>query len=180
MTGTTTKDRNGSVSSVKVTIPTGVANAGGVVTAPVEVESKNSTAQAPKIDITVSGGSAKVEIPVSNVSHGTVAVDRDGNETVLRDCVVTEDGVILNMDGNVTVKIVENGRIFSDTADVPWAEDAIAFTTARELFRGTGTDFEPNRDTNRAMVVTLLYQTKGIRTPERKQACRYAATSSPS
>ena len=158
--GTTTKDRDGNVSSVEVTVPANAANAGGVVTAPVEVESKSSTAQAPEIDIKVSGGSAKVEIPVSNVSHGTVAVvvDKDGKETVLRDCVVTKDGVVLNVDGNVTVKIVENGRTFPDTASVPWAEDAIAFTTARELFQGTGTDFEPNRDTNRAMVVTLLYR----------------------
>ena len=160
VTGTTTKDQNGSVSSVEISIPANVAGTGGVVTAPVGVESKNSTAQAPEINITVRGGSAKVEIPVSNVGYGTVAVvvDKDGNETILRDCVVTEDGVVLNVDGNATVKIVENGRTFPDTANVSWAEDAIAFTTARKLFRGSGTNFEPNVATNRAMMVTLLYR----------------------
>ena len=160
VTGTTTRDSAGNVTSVEVTVPADVAEGGGVVTAPVEVESKNTTTQAPKISITVDGGSAKVEIPVSNVSHGTVAVvvDKDGNETVLRDCVVTKNGVVLNVDGNVTVKIVENGKTFPDTADVSWAWDAIAFTSARELFLGIGANFEPGRYTNRAMMASLLYR----------------------
>ena len=163
VTGTTTKDQNGNISSVEILIPANVAGTGDIVTAPVEVGSAGSTAKAPGIGISVSGGgSAKVEIPVSNVRYGTVAVvvDKDGNETILRDCVVTENGVVLNVDGNVTVKIVENGKTFPDTADVPWAEDAIAFTSARELFLGSDTGFEPNKDTSRAMIVTLLYRLK--------------------
>lgn len=150
------------MTSIEIQVPSNVAAAEERVTAPVEVTSADSAADAPEIHITVEGGgSATVEIPVTNVTPGTVAVvvNPDGSETVLRDCVVTENGIVLPVDGSVTVKIIENGRSFADAERVSWAKDAIAFTTARELFQGIDdTTFAPHMSANRAMVVTLLYR----------------------
>lgn len=160
--GSTTTDTNGNVTDVGVVVPKAAADSGDVLTAPVEVKAASSSASAPEIDITVQGGgSAKVEIPVTDAGPGVVAVvvDENGKETILRDCIVTEDGVALTVDGSATVKIVDNSKRFVDIDTVPWAEDAIIFTAARELFQGTGDAiFEPNLTTNRGMVVTLLYR----------------------
>ena len=103
-----------------------------------------------------------VEIPVSKPDKGVVAVlvNSDGTETIVRDCIVSEDGVILNVKGNTTVKVVENAQKFNDLgAFASWAGDSVDFVSARELFRGMADQtFAPATDMSRGMLVTVLYR----------------------
>ena len=159
--GTTGKDASGNVTNAEVTVPQGGSE--GVVKAPVEVPSAGSTKDAPQINVHVQGEeSVKMEVPVTDFGPGTVAVvvHPDGTEEVVRDCVVGEDGVILNVEGDVTLKIVENSAEFKDIERVEsWAGDAIEFTSARELFSGTGNNnFQPDGKMSRGALVTLLYR----------------------
>lgn len=155
---------DGNVTSADVTIPsTAKPDENGVVTAPIEVPAAKDSSAAPEIDVKVQGNSsAKVEIPVTQVGPGTVAVvvHPDGTETVVRDCVIGENGVVLNVEGNVTLKIVDNTETFTDVEPVNhWATDAVEFVAARELFNGTGNhQFTPNGDMTRGMLVTVLYR----------------------
>ena len=159
--GTTGKDASGNVTNAEVTVPQGGSE--GVVKAPVEVPSAGSTKEAPEVNVHVQGeGSVKMEVPVTHVGPGTVAVvvHPDGTEEVVRDCVISEDGVVLNVEGDVTLKIVENSAEFNDIEGVEsWAGDAIEFTSARELFSGTGgNNFQPDGDMTRGALVTLLHR----------------------
>ncbi len=159
--GTTKTDADGNVTSVEVIMPYG-SETGEAVVAPVKVKAFASAEDAPEIGITVREGSARVEIPVEDVNHGTVAVivDEDGNETVIRDCAVDKNGVIINVDGSVTVKIVDRSVDFADVQTTGhWASDAVEFVAARNLFNGTGDGvFSPNTAMQRGMLVTVLHR----------------------
>ena len=99
-----------------------------------------------------------MEIPVSNATPGTVAVlvHPDGTEEILKDSIPTEDGIQLTVDGNATVKIVDNSKGFIDTQD-HWAKDAIDFVSARGLVNGmSATIYAPNNSTTRAQLWTIL------------------------
>ena len=161
VTGKTSADKNGVMTSAEVTVPSAAASK-GLVTAPVEVKAAKDSKAAPEIDVKVSGGSAKVEIPVTGFGPGTVAVlvHEDGAEEVVRDCITGEKGIILNVEGDVTLKIVDNTMTFSDVEPVNhWATDAVEFVAARELFKGTGDGkFTPGGDMTRGMLVTVLYR----------------------
>ncbi len=159
--GTTKTDADGNVTSVDVIMPYG-SETGEAVVAPVKVKASVFSENAPEIGITVREGSARVEIPVENVNHGTVAVivDEDGNETVIRDCAVDENGVIITVDGSVTVKIVDRSVDFTDVQTTGhWASDAVEFVAARSLFNGTGEGvFSPETAMERGMLVTVLHR----------------------
>ncbi|MDO4515543.1 MAG: S-layer homology domain-containing protein [Bacillota bacterium] len=107
----------------------------------------------------------KVEIPVENVTPGTVAVivKADGTEEILKTSLPTEDGVVLTVEGDATVKIVDNAKEFVDVNPVNhWAEDAIDFVTAREMFTGTSeTTFSPDVPMTRAQLMTVLARFDG-------------------
>ena len=80
-----------------------------------------------------------MEIPVSNVKPGTVAVlvHPDGTEEIIKNSVPTEDGIQLTVNGGATVKIVDNSKDFIDTRE-HWSRDQVNFVAARELFQGVG------------------------------------------
>ena len=112
---------------------------GEAVKAPVEVEASRNSSTAPtvKVELPKGAGETKVEIPVSNVKSGTVAV-------------------LVHPDGTATVKIVDNSKGFIDTQD-HWAEDAIDFVSARGLVNGmSATIYAPNNSTTRAQLWTIL------------------------
>ena len=104
----------------------------------------------------------KVEIPVENMTAGTVAVivNEDGTEEVIVDSKMGENGVVVELDGNATLKIVDNSKEFEDLENSQsWVTEAVAYTSARELFNGTSdTTFSPEKDTTRGMVVAVLYR----------------------
>ena len=169
VTGTTVTDKNGKVTEVKASIPATVAaqaaKSGETVRLPVEMPAAKSTEDAPAVAVTVpkSAGSVKVEIPVERVASGTVAVivKADGSEELVKTSVITGDGVALKLDGSATVKIIDNAKNFADTKG-HWAEDAIDFVTAREMFAGTSaTTFTPNANMTRAQLMTVLARFDG-------------------
>ena len=133
---------------------------GEAVKAPVEVEATKNSSTAPvvKVELPQNSGETKVEIPVSNVKPGTVAVivHPDGTEEILKDSIPTEDGIQLTVNGGATVKIVDNSKDFADTRN-HWAKDAIDFVSARGLVNGMNeTTYAPNNSTTRAQLWTIL------------------------
>ena len=99
-----------------------------------------------------------MEIPVSNVKPGTVAVlvHPDGTEEIVKSSLPTEDGIRLTVNGGATVKIVDNSKGFIDIRD-HWAKDTIDFVSARGLVNGiSDTIYAPNNSTTRAQLWTIL------------------------
>ena len=139
------------------------ANEKPVVTLPVEVPAATSaeTAASIVIDMPASVSAenpVKVEIPVEDVKTSTVVVivKEDGTEEIVKDCTVTKDGVVLGVEGNVTVKVVDNTKTFSDS--VPnWAADEVNFVTSREIFNGSDGQFNAEQTTSRAMIAQVLF-----------------------
>ena len=162
-TGTVKTDKNGQTTAETKVSAKAVEDAkrnGEAVKAPVEVKASRDSSTAPvvKVELPRNSGETKVEIPVSNVKSGTVAVlvHPDGTEEILKNSIPTEDGIQLTMDGNATVKIVDNSKGFIDTRN-HWAEDAIDFVSARGLVNGmSDTIYAPNNSTTRAQLWTIL------------------------
>jgi hypothetical protein len=126
----------------------------------VEVPAAKSSEEAAPIKVDVPTGGAAVEIPVENVTPGTVVVivAKDGTEQVVRTSSVSETGVVVKLESDATVKVVDMSRDFKDVHPVNhWATDAIDFVAARGIFNGTSTDtFTPNGSmTRQAMWMTL-------------------------
>ena len=162
-TGTVKTDKNGQTTAKTTLSNKAIEDAkknGEAVKTPVEVEASRDSSTAPtvKVELPKSAGETKVEIPVSNVKPGTVAVlvHPDGTEEIVKNSVPTEDGIRLTVDGSATVKIIDNSKDFIDTRD-HWAEDAIDFVSARGLVNGmTATIYAPNNSTTRAQLWTIL------------------------
>ena len=162
-TGTVKTDKNGNTEAETKVSAKAVEDAkknGEAVKAPVEVEATRNSNTAPvvKVELPGNSGEAKVEIPVSNVKPGTVAVlvHADGTEEIVKNSLPTEDGIQLTINGGATVKIVDNAKGFIDTQD-HWAKDAIDFVSARGLVNGmSATIYAPNASTTRAQLWTIL------------------------
>ena len=133
-----------------------------------EVPVTTDRESAPIVTVNLSGGgAAKVEIPVANVTPGTVAVivKADGTEEVIKTSLTTENGVAVTLSDGDTMKIVDNSKDFDDVADHYWGAEAVAFASSRELFAGTSaTTFAPDMAMNRAMFVTVLARFAGVDT----------------
>jgi len=137
-----------------------------IVTLDILAEASENAETAPEITIELpaDSGSVKVEIPVEEVSASSVIilVSEDGTEKVLPKTAISDDGILLEIDGTVTVKVVENKKTYSDVSDSYWGSDAIGFVSARELFNGVEEGvFDPSGTMTRAMLVTVLYRLEG-------------------
>ena len=162
-TGTVKTDKNGQTTAETALSSKAIETAkrnGDPVKAPVEVKATRNSDTAPTVKIELPGnsGDTKVEIPVSNVKPGTVAVlvHPDGTEEIVRDSIPTENGVQLTVNGDATVKILDNSKNFTDTAG-HWSEKNIDFVSARGLLNGTSANtFSPNAPTTRAQLWTVL------------------------
>ena len=162
-TGTVKTDKNGQTTAETALSSKAIEDAkksGEAVKAPVEVEATRNSDTAPtvKIELPRNSGDTKVEIPVTNVKPGTVAVlvHADGTEEIVKNSLPTEDGIQLTVNGGATVKIVDNSKDFIDTRS-HWAKDAIDFVSARELVNGMNDSiYAPNNSTTRAQLWTIL------------------------
>ena len=162
-TGTIKTDKNGNTEAETKVSTKAVEDAkksGEAVKAPVEVKASRDSSTAPtvKVELPKNSGDTKVEIPVSNVKPGTVAVlvHTDGTEEIVKNSLPTEDGIQLTVNGGATVKIVDNSKDFADTRN-HWAKDAIDFVSARGLVNGmSATIYAPNASTTRAQLWTIL------------------------
>ena len=162
-TGTVKTDKNGQTTAETTLSSKAIEDAkksGEPVKAPVEVKASRDSSTAPtvKVDLPKNSGDTKVEIPVSNVKPGTVAVlvHADGTEEIVKNSLPTEDGIQLTVNGGATVKIVDNSKDFADTRN-HWAKDAIDFVSARGLVNGMNDSiYAPNASTTRAQLWTIL------------------------
>ena len=162
-TGTVKTDKNGQTTAETALSSKAIETAkrnGEPVKAPVEVKASRDSSTAPtvKVELPKNSGDTKVEIPVSNVKPGTVAVlvHADGTEEIVKNSLPTEDGIQLTVNGGATVKIVDNSKDFIDTRN-HWAKDAIDFVSARGLVNGmSATIYAPNASTTRAQLWTIL------------------------
>ena len=162
-TGTVKTDKNGNTEAETKVSAKAVEDAkksGEAVKAPVEVKATRDSNTAPtvKVELPKGAGETKVEIPVTNVKPGTVAVlvHPDGTEEIVKNSLPTEDGIQLTVNGGATVKIVDNSKDFIDTRN-HWAKDAIDFVSARGLVNGMNDSiYAPNASTTRAQLWTIL------------------------
>ena len=162
-TGTVKTDVNGrteaSVNVSRSAVEEAKATGNAVQIPAVVAASRNSsTAPTVEIHLPTNAGETKVEIPVSNVNSGTVAVlvHPDGTEELVKSSIPTETGIQLTITGSTTLKIIDNTKPFQDI-NGHWAENSIGFVGARELFFGTGTNtFSPDIDMSRAQLWTVL------------------------
>ena len=156
-TGTVKTDKNGHTTAETTLSSKAVDDAkknGGAVKA----SRDSNTAPTVKVELPKNAGETAVEIPVSNVKPGTVAVlvQPDGTEEIVKNSLPTEDSIRLTMDGSATVKIMDNSKDFIDTR-AHWAKDAIDFVSARGLVNGiSDTIYAPNNSTTRAQLWTIL------------------------
>ena len=108
-------------------------------------------------------GSTVVEIPVEKPTTGMVAVivNKDGTEELVRDCIVTKNGIALRAESSLKLRVIDNTKRFTDM-DGHWALDAVTFAAARELFGGVGGGrFAPAQAMTRGMVNTVLARLAG-------------------
>ena len=168
---TTTVGTDGKVESEVTVSKDAVNNAdGSAVTLPIpEVAATSDKDTAATVTVNLpSKDATKVEVPVKDVTPGTVAVlvDADGNETVIKDTVQSDNGITVEVTDGATIKVVDNSKSFNDVADNYWGADAIDFATSRELFAGTAENtFSPEGDMTRAMIWSVLARYEGADIP---------------
>ncbi|MGN1001197.1 MAG: S-layer homology domain-containing protein [Oscillospiraceae bacterium] len=161
----TTENTDGSTLVVETktdgTVTTTETTAEQVVIATVNEPGKDVTAA---VTIPESVAAATVTIPAA-VTTGIVAVNAETGE-IIKLSVPTEDGLTIQLDGSVELVLIDNSKDFVDTAD-HWAEEAIDFVTAREIFNGTSAEeatFSPEEPMTRAMLMTVLARFDGVDT----------------
>ena len=141
---------------------------GGVVSLPISaVTPAQNAAAAPAITVSTGGVPAKVAIPVSSPSAGTVAViiREDGSSQLITNSALTADGISAVLPDGATVKIVDNSKSFADVPAGSPFEHAVAFVSARELFHNTEeTVFAPDAPMTNAMLFTALARLDGAET----------------
>lgn len=152
-----------------------VAQTGTAVVLPIPaVENTTNSETATVITVTTNSETATtVAIPVAEVSTSTVAVlvDADGNDTIITETKMTENGLIIDVPDGAVVKIVDKAVDFTDVSSADWEQDAVNFASARGLVNGVGgNSFDLDGVTTRAHVVTLLARLAGLdTTPEEGQ-----------
>jgi uncharacterized repeat protein (TIGR02543 family) len=163
ITAVTVTDKDGNTVSAEANIPSDVAAAAtSAITVPVQVKPAASSDSAGTVKINIeNNGSAKVEIPVTGVTNGTVALllNEDGTEELLKDSVVTSDGLIVSVSGgSASFKIIDNTKRFDDVNTSHWFNDAVMYAASREIMNGTGSNlFSPNVNMTRGMLAQVLY-----------------------
>lgn len=156
----TTMFKDGSTLEVETrkdgTVTTTETAKNGVKVKTVDEPGKDVTA---KVTIPKSVGEAVVTIP-ADTDYGTVAVDADTGE-IVKLSVPTRDGMTVKLEGSAELVLVDRSRDFTDT-NGHYAENAITFATAHELFSGTGENtFTPDGPMTRAMLMTVLARFDG-------------------
>lgn len=165
-TGTTTTktDATGTKTEAEVKVSekdvTDAKKSSGAVEVPTKIKAEKDGDAAPtvKVELPKNAGKTKIEIPVENVSSGTVAVivKPDGTEEIVKDSIPTESGIRLTLDGNAMVKVVDYSKDFVDTRN-HWAKEAIDFVYARGLVNGISTTrYAPNSTATRAQIWAIL------------------------
>lgn len=166
---TTIVDTNGVVDTLVTLSDAAVSDAtkndAAVILPMVGVTATTNMDTAPSVTVDLPGSApVKVEIPVLDLTPGTVAVlvDANGNETVIPNSVLGNNGLIVTLSDGDTVKILDNTQSYSDVAASHWAKDNIDYVTSRGLFVGVDdANFAPETSMTRAMIVSVLQRYAG-------------------
>ena len=170
------KDPEGNVTSTEVTVSKQDA-ASGKVELPIEKsEPAADASKAPEVEVKVpstvtADKPVQVTVPVAkeegdepNYGIVVLAVDAEGNETVIPKCSVDKDGnVVFEAAGNVTIKVVDNAKDMPDVKETDWfAGDVVDFATARGIVNGVdmpdgAKQFQGYDKTSRGMLVAMLH-----------------------
>ena len=174
-TGTVKTDAQGNTVSAEV-VPSSkaiedAAKSGEAVTLPVEIKAATNAESAAEVRVTLPASvsaetPAKVEIPVENLTPGTVAVivHADGTEEIVKTSTTSEDGVVLTLEESATVKIVDNTKYFSDVHTGDWFAPYIAWAASRGIMNGMGDGtFAPDATASRAQIAQMLFNLDGAK-----------------
>lgn len=167
---TTTVGTDGKIESDVTLSEDAINNVDGAAVAlPIpEVPVTTDKTMAPTVTVNLpSKDATKVEVPVKDVTPGTVAilVHPDGTEEVIKDTVTSAGGITVALSDGATIKVVDNSKSFNDVSANHWGASAIDFATSRELFAGTGENtFSPEGDMTRAMIWSVLARYEGADT----------------
>ena len=169
-TGKVVSDQGGNTVSVEAKISESAAQtatrSGEAVTLPVEVKAASNAAEAVAVEISVpeSAKNVKVEIPVENMTPGTVAVivNADGTEEIVKTSTTGENGVVLTLESGASVKVVDNAKEFSDVKGDEWFANNVAWSSSHEVMNGMGDGtFAPDAPTTQGMMEQILYNIDG-------------------
>ena len=120
--------------------------------------------------VTVKTGSDKDSVIIADIKNagpGTAAyiVKPDGTEELIRDSVVSNGRLYMNIPDGAIIKAADRSTKFSDVADDAWSADAIAFVSGHGLFNGTSADrFSPASEMTREMLMTVIARLNGADT----------------
>ena len=120
--------------------------------------------------VTVKTGSDKDSViiaDIKNASPGTAAyiVKPDGTEELVRDSVVLNGRLYMNIPDGAVIKAADRSTKFSDVDEKSWSADAIAFVSGHGLFNGTSADsFSPSAEMTREMLMTVIARLNGADT----------------
>ncbi len=92
----------------------------------------------------------------NNYTPGTVAITT--NDKVVRKSIVRGGKIYIPLKNSSVFKVIDNNKSFYDVSQSHWANNAIAFASAHELFNGTAPNiFETEIPMSRAMLTQVLY-----------------------
>ena len=168
-------DANGNLVSVEAAISektvAGAVAKGEAVKLGVSVKAATSAEGAVPVKVVLPASvtpknPATVEIPVENMTAGTVAVVvyGDGTEEIVKTSVAGEDGIVMLLEGSETIKIIDNTKTFTDVAGTEWFAGNVAWAASREIMQGFGGGvFDARALTNRGMISQILFNLEGAR-----------------
>ena len=151
--------------TTKVTVPEGAATNAGV---PVEIPAAVEMTKDKEVSISAPAGTIVAIPAAADAGNVAVIVHADGTETVIPMSLVEGGKAIVKLDGDATVKIVDNAKDFSDVPAEHWAADDIDFASSHEIFKGIGNGdtYEPETALTRNMMMTVLARTDGADTSD--------------
>ena len=149
--------------TTKVTVPEGTATNAG---APVEIPAAVEVTKGKEVSISAPAGTIVAIPAAADAGNVAVIVHADGTETVIPMSLVEGGKAIVKLDGDETIKIVDNAKDFSDVPAEHWAADDIDFASSHEIFKGIGNGdtYEPETALTRNMMMTVLARTAGADT----------------
>lgn len=151
--------------TTKVTVPEGAATNAG---APVEIPAAVEVTKGKEVSISAPAGTIVAIPAAADAGNVAVIVHADGTETVIPMSLVEGGKAIVKLDGDETIRIVDNAKVFSDVPAEHWAADDIDFASSHEIFKGIGNGdtYEPETALTRNMMMTVLARTDGADTSD--------------
>lgn len=151
--------------TTKVTVPEGAATNAG---APVEIPAAVEMTKDKEVSISAPAGTIVAIPAAADAGNVAVIVHADGTETVIPMSLVEGGKAIVKLDGDETIRIVDNAKVFSDVPAEHWAADDIDFASSHEIFKGIGNGdtYEPETALTRNMMMTVLARADGADTSD--------------